>query len=243
MAAEYSRRLSNVRQFRALKTIVYSQSSRAERITDRSMTLSPPQPPAPSVRGFLPDHEGQQLYDWALEAALLGPLLEIGSYCGRSTIWLGQAARARNTVVLAVDHHRGSEEHQPGESHHDQDLVDASGQFNTFNEFRSNIEAARISEAVIPIVCGSDALAAHWCGDLGMVFIDGGHSLDAALTDYRAWATRIRPGGILAIHDVFPDPADGGQAPYTIWQLAAQSGLFEPLGTTDTLRGLRRLQP
>ena len=195
------------------------------------------------MRGFLPDHEGRQLYDWALEASLLGPLLEIGSYCGRSTIWLGQAALARNTVIFAVDHHRGSEEHQPGESHHDQDLVDAAGHFNSFNEFRKNIDIAQISEAVIPVVCGSGAFATHWQGDLGMVFIDGGHSLDAALTDYRSWAARILPGGILAIHDVFPDPADGGQAPYTIWQLATQSGLFEPLGTTDTLRGLRRLHP
>ena len=207
------------------------------------MTLTPPQPPAQSVRGFLPDHEGRQLYDWALEASLLGPLLEIGSYCGRSTIWLGQAALARSTVIFAVDHHRGSEEHQPGESHHDQDLVDAAGQFNTFNEFRNNIDIAQISEAVIPVVCSSGAFATHWQGDLGMVFIDGGHSLDAALTDYRSWAARILPGGILAIHDVFPDPADGGQAPYTIWQLATQSGLFEPLDTTDTLRGLRRLHP
>ena len=201
----------------------------------------PPKPPGDDVRGFLPDHDGQQLFEWANQAAPIGPLLEIGSYCGRSTLWLGQAAKAHDTVVLALDHHRGSEEHQPGESHHDEALVDTTGQFDSFGEFRRNIAAAGLEDTVIPIVARSETVGPYWQGGLGMVFIDGGHSLDAALADYRAWAPHVRPGGILAIHDVFLDPAEGGQAPFTIWQLATQSGLFEPLGTEDTLRGLRRL--
>jgi predicted O-methyltransferase YrrM len=202
---------------------------------------SPPEPQGGSVRGFLPEHEGRQLYEWAQQAAPIGPLLEIGSYCGKSTIWLGQAAKAHGTVVFALDHHRGSEEHQPGESHHDEALTNTAGQFDTFGEFRRNIGAAGLEDTVVPIVASSEIVGPHWQGGLGMVFIDGGHSLDAALTDYRAWAPHLLPGGILAIHDVFPDPADGGQAPFTIWQLATQSGLFEPLGTQDTLRGLKRL--
>ena len=201
----------------------------------------PPKTPGDDVRGFLPDHDGQQLFKWANQAAPIGPLLEIGSYCGRSTLWLGQAAKAHDTVVLALDHHRGSEEHQPGESHHDEALVDTTGQFDSFGEFRRNIAAAGLEDTVIPIVARSETVGPYWQGGLGMVFIDGGHSLDAALADYRAWAPHVLPGGILAIHDVFPDPAEGGQAPFTIWQLATQSGLFEPLGTEDTLRGLRRL--
>ena len=203
----------------------------------------PAQAPDESVRGFLPDHEGRQLYGWAVAAARLGPLLEIGSYCGRSTLWLAQAAQLHGTVVYAVDHHRGSEEHQLGESHHDPALVDATGQVDTFTEFRRNIAQAGLEEAVVPIVASSGQLAPHWQAGLGMVFIDGGHSLKAALTDYRAWAPHICPGGILAIHDVFPDPTMGGLAPFTIWQLAAQSGLFEPLGSVDSLRGLTRITP
>ena len=201
----------------------------------------PPKPPGDDVRGFLPDHDGQLQFEWANQAAPIGPLLEIGSYCGRSTLWLGQAAKAHDTVVLALDHHRGSEEHQPGESHHDEALVDTTGQFDSFGEFRRNIAAAGLEDTVIPIVARSETVGPYWQGGLGMVFIDGGHSLDAALADYRAWAPHVLPGGILAIHDVFPNPAEGGQAPFTIWQLATQSGLFEPLGTEDTLRGLRRL--
>ncbi len=203
----------------------------------------PAQAPDESVRGFLPDHEGRQLYDWAVTAAKLGPVLEIGSYCGRSTLWLAQAAQPHGTVVYAVDHHRGSEEHQPGESHHDPALIDATGQVDTFTEFRRNIAEAGLEEAVVPIVASSGQLAPHWQTGLGMVFIDGSHSLESALTDYRAWAPHIRPGGILAIHDVFPGPAMGGLAPFTIWQLASQSGLFEPLGSVDSLRGLTRIAP
>ena len=201
----------------------------------------PPKPPGDDVRGFLPDHDGQQLFEWANQTAPIGPLLEIGSYCGRSTLWLGQAAKAHDTVVFALDHHRGSEEHQPGESHHDEALVDTKGQFDSFGEFRRNIAEAGLEDTIIPIVARSETVGPYWQGGLGMVFIDGGHSLDAALTDYRTWAPHVLPGGILAIHDVFPDPADGGQAPFAIWRLATQSGLFEPLGTQDTLRGLRRI--
>ena len=74
-----------------------------------------------------------------------------------------------------------------------------------------------------------------------MVFIDGGHSLDAAMADYRAWATHVAVGGILAIHDIFPDSTQGGQAPYTIWKLAKASGLFEELPTVNTLGLFRRI--
>lgn len=200
-----------------------------------------PQPPRDDVKGFLPDAEGLKLYEWALETAAMGPILEIGSYCGRSTIWLAQAAKEKHGSVFAVDHHRGSEEHQPGESHHDKDLVNHDGEVDTLSIFRRNIQLAGLENEVIAVVSGSAHFARTWSGQLGMVFIDGGHSLATALTDFRAWAPRVMPGGILAIHDVFPDPAEGGQAPFTIWRLAQASGLFEPIDGMGSLRGLRRI--
>ena len=200
-----------------------------------------PQPPHDDVRGFLPDGEGLRLYEWALETAVMGPILEIGSYCGRSTIWLAQAAKEKQSLVFAVDHHRGSEEHQPGESHHDTELVDAKGDVDTLTMFRRNIRLAGLENEVIPVVTDSTRFARSWSGQLGMVFIDGGHSLSAALADFRAWAPKVLPGGILAIHDVFPDPSEGGQAPFTIWRLAQQSGLFESLEGIGSLRGLRTI--
>ena len=200
-----------------------------------------PLPPNPDVRGFLPDDEGQFLHELALEAAALGPVLEIGSYCGRSTIWLAEAARQLDSVVLALDHHRGSEEHQPGELFHDSALLDEAGQIDTLREFRRNIATAGLEDHVIALVANSRAAAHWWQGEFGMVFIDGGHSLDSALADWRLFGTRVSPGGILAIHDVFEDAEAGGQAPFTIWRLAVASGLYQECGRCGSLRALARL--
>jgi predicted O-methyltransferase YrrM len=198
------------------------------------------QGPDGDVCGFMPDDEGSALYELATIGATVGPLLEIGSYCGRSTIWLGQAAKAQGTVVFAVDHHRGSEEHQPGEAFHDPSLVNTEGLFDTLPAFRRNIARYQLEDTVIPIVFPAAALADHWTTPLGLLFIDGGHSLAAALADYRGWVHHLKKDGILVIHDVFPNARDGGQAPCAIWQLARASGLFEEIRHVGSLRALQR---
>jgi len=195
-----------------------------------------------TIKGFLAEDEARALYDCALQACAQGPVLEIGSYCGKSTIYLGLACRQQNGTVFALDHHQGSEEHQRGEMFHDPELYDPDEAIvDTFREFRRNIRQAGLEEVVVPIVAGSEAAARHWQTPLAMVFIDGGHSLDAALTDYRSWAPQLLRGGILAIHDVFADAHAGGQAPNAIYQMALASGLFESLGQVNTLALLRRL--
>lgn len=198
-------------------------------------------PPNPDVQGFLDDNEGAYLHTLAEQAATEGPILEVGSWCGRSTIWLAAAAQRHQTVVFALDHHRGSEEHQPGEMFHDSHLIDDTGRVDTFSAFRRNIASSGLDDWVVPIVTSSETLARFWQTPLGMLFIDGGHSLDAALTDWRGFAQWLRPGGILAIHDVFSDASAGGQAPFTIWRMAKESGLFESVGQQGSLRALRRL--
>lgn len=195
-----------------------------------------------SVKGFLHPEEGRRLFELALGAGAGGPCLEVGSYCGKSTLYLGSACRKRQQLLYAVDHHRGSEEHQPGEGYHDPELLDSEGvRLDSFPAFRATLARAGLEETVVPIVATSALASRHWTIPLTMVFIDGGHSRDAALTDYRAWAGHLRPGGILAIHDLFPNPADGGQAPYEIYRLALASGLFTELETTRTLGVLERL--
>ena len=193
------------------------------------------------VKGFLPQEEALQLLEWASQGALIGPLLEIGSYCGLSTLWLAKAARAAKTVVFAVDHHRGSEEHQAGEFFHDETLTDQEGYFDSLPEFRRNLRTHAAEDVVIPVVSTSARLAEHWTTPLGFLFIDGGHSLQAALTDYRNWSQHVQRSGLLVIHDVFTSASDGGQAPHAIWRLAKQSGLFEEVGAVQSLRALRRL--
>ena len=195
-----------------------------------------------SVRGFLDPHEGEALYHQALAAAALGPVLEVGSYCGKSTVYLGEACRAGDVSLYAIDDHRGSEEHQPGEEYHDEALFDEkAGMMDSFREFRQTIKRAGLEDIVVPLVASSATVARNWHTPLAMVFIDGGHSLEAAMVDYRCWAPHIVRGGILAIHDIFPDPADGGQAPHEIFKLALASGLFEEVGRVKTLGLLQRV--
>ena len=195
-----------------------------------------------SVKGFLDEDEGRCLYEIALKACSLGPCLEIGSYCGKSTLYLGCGIKQADGQLFALDHHRGSEEHQLGEEYHDPELFDATLQrMDSLPAFRATLSKAELEDHVVPVIASSAQAGRYWQIPLGMVFIDGGHSMEAALTDYRTWVRHLLPGGYLAIHDIFEDPSDGGQAPYTIFQYAQASGQFERLPMTKTLGVLRRL--
>ncbi|MGH3273773.1 MAG: class I SAM-dependent methyltransferase [Streptosporangiaceae bacterium] len=196
---------------------------------------------ARAARGFMPPDEGLALFETAAAYADRGPVAEIGTYCGKSTIYLAAAARQAGQVVVTVDHHRGSEENQPGWEYHDPRLVDpAIGRLDTLPHFRATLASAGLEDQVIAIVGRSAAVAALWRAPLGMLFIDGGHTDEAAIADYEGWAPRVTPGGALAIHDVFPDPADGGQAPYRIFQRAVGSGAFAQVRVAGSLRVLER---
>ena len=194
----------------------------------------------------MPVEEGDALHDAALIAAgavPTAPFVEIGSYCGRSTIWLATAAREAGTVVFAVDHHRGSEENQAGWEHHDSSLVDArTGQMDTLPTFRDTIRAAGVEDRVIAMVGQSPVIARYWAMPAALVFIDGGHGVEPARADYAGWAPHVAIGGTLAIHDVFPDPADGGRPPYEeIYRPALESGRFRLVSATGSLRILSRV--
>jgi predicted O-methyltransferase YrrM len=196
---------------------------------------------AEAAAGFMPRAEGLALFDAAAEYACRGPVLEIGSYCGKSTIYLAAAASAAGQPVITVDHHRGSEEHQPGWEYHDPALVDpVTGRLDTLPVLRATLAAAGLEDHVVVVVGRSADLASLWGTPLGLVFIDGGHTEAAAVTDYEGWAPWVAHGGALAIHDVFPDPADGGQAPYRIFQRAVASGAFTPVRVHGSLRVLER---
>jgi MMP 1-O-methyltransferase len=196
---------------------------------------------ARAAKGFMPDDEGIALNAVGRDAGSVGPLLEVGSYCGKSAVYLGAGARAAGTVLFSVDHHRGSEENQAGWEHHDPEVVDpATGRMDTLPFFRRTIERAGLEDAVVAVVGDSPAIAAHWRTPLGLVFVDGGHALDVVHADYEAWSPHVAAGGVLVFHDVFEDPRDGGQAPFEVWKRAVASGMFTPVSTTGSLRVLRR---
>ena len=194
-----------------------------------------------TTKGFLDEEEGQCLYETALQASRMGPCLEIGSYCGKSTIYIGSACKMNNGILFSVDHHRGSEEQQPGQTYFDPALYNPeTGRVDTFHEFRRTVEKAGLEDTVVALVSSSDVAARMWKTPLSLVFIDGGHTEQADLADYNCWAPRIMPGGYLLIHDIFEDPAQGGQAPRRIYNLARSSGQFERLPMVKTLGVLRR---
>ena len=196
---------------------------------------------AETARGFMPADEGLALYEAALSLAVSGPLLEVGSYCGKSAVYLGAAAQQAGRVLFCVDHHRGSEENQPGWQHHDPAVVDAElGVMDTLPFFRRTIHDAGLEGTVVAVVGDSPAVAALWATPLALVFIDGGHGSEPAHRDYDGWSRHVAPGGLLAIHDVFEDPADGGRPPYEIWCRAMSEGRFREQRRAGSLRILVR---
>ncbi len=195
---------------------------------------------ARAAKGFMPDDEGLALHAAGCDGGRVGPLLEIGSYCGKSGVYLGAAARERGTVLFTVDHHRGSEENQSDWEHHDPEVVDPrTGRMDTLPFFRRTIEAAGLEAVVVGVLGDSPTVGRYWANPVGFLFIDGGHAEDVAMADYSTWAGHVVAGGVLAIHDVFERPEDGGQAPFHVWQRAVADG-FSPLATTGSLRTLRR---
>jgi predicted O-methyltransferase YrrM len=199
-----------------------------------------------ATRGFMPADEGDALHAAAIDAARAvprAPMLEVGSYCGRSTIWLGDVAESNGVLLFALDHHRGSEENQVGWDHHDTDIVDDQvGLIDTLPHFRSAIHGAGLEASVVALVGRSPTVAAVWSTPLSFLFIDGGHGEEPARLDYEGWTPHVAPGGTLAIHDVFPDPADGGRPPYEqIFRPATDSGRFVVTSEVGSLRVLTRV--
>ena len=200
---------------------------------------------AEAARGFMPPDEGLALYDAAASLPVGGlPMLEVGSYCGKSAVYLGAAAADRSTVLFALDHHRGSEENQPGWEWHEPDLVDPEvGRIDTLPHFRRTIAGAGLEDVVVALVGTSESVGTRWSIPLGLLFIDGGHGHEPAHRDFDLWTPHVAVDGLLVIHDVFPDPADGGRPPFEIYCRALESGEFAEVRAVGSLRVLRRVAP
>ena len=196
---------------------------------------------AEAARGFMPPDEGLALHRAAEGVGVDGPFLEVGSYCGKSGVYLGAAARSRDRVLFALDHHRGSEENQAGWEWHEPDLVDPEiGKMDTLPIFRRTIHDAGLEGIVVALVGDSPTVGAAWATPLALLFIDGGHGHDPAHRDYEIWVPHVVVGGRLLIHDVFPNPDDGGRPPYEIYCRAMESGAFRELDAVGSLRVLER---
>jgi MMP 1-O-methyltransferase len=197
------------------------------------------------TRGFMPEDEGLALYETALRAGRSrsdATFVEIGAWCGKSTVYLGAAAEETGAMLFSVDHHHGSEENQAGWEHHDPHVVDSrSGRIDTLPFWRRTVDGAGLGATVVGVVGDSPAVATRWRTPLELCFIDGGHGTQPAWADFRSWAPHVAEGGWLAIHDVFPDPSQGGRPPYELWRAALESKEFVEDGQCGSLRVLRRV--
>ncbi len=197
---------------------------------------------ASTIKGFMHDDEALLLYQTSLKAAKSGPILEIGSYCGKSAYFIGLACKEKNVILFSIDHHKGSEEQQPGQEYFDPDLFDKNAnRINTLPLFESTIEKASLEGSVVPIVAESSVAGKMWSTDLSMLFIDGGHSIEDVLEDYNIWEKHILKDGFLVIHDIFSNPEEGGQAPRIVYEKALESGKYEKYAFKETLGVLKRL--
>jgi len=195
----------------------------------------------PKIKGFLDELEAQRLFDLACEASRLGPCLEIGSYCGKSAVFLGTACKSNNAVLFSVDHHTGSEEQQQGQEYFDPELFDeTTGKVDTLRLFRKTLTVFDLEENVVAVIGRSEIVGRAWNTPLGLLFIDGSHAYESVLTDYQIWAKHLLPGGYLIFHDIFPDPKDGGQAPWRVYCLAVESGDYEVLPLFKSLGVLKK---
>jgi len=193
------------------------------------------------IKGFLDERESDYLYQLALKASKKGPCLEIGSYCGKSAVYIGGACKENNAVLFSLDHHRGSEEQQPGQEYFDPDLLnEQTGLIDTLPLFRHTLAVFALEDTVIPIVGRSETIGRAWQTPLSLIFIDGSHAYESVLKDYQIWSKHLMPGGYLVFHDIFPDPEKGGQAPYRVYQLAVASRQYEELPLFVSLGILKR---
>ena len=196
-----------------------------------------------TVKGFLDNIEGMELARIASKCSALGPCLEIGTYCGKSALIIGEECKKTNNLLFTIDHHTGSEEHQLGEEYHDSELFDKNvSSFNTLPEFLKNLKNSNLNNYILPLIGTSKEIAKEWKLPLGMVFIDGGHSMEAALADYKYWFPHIVKNGYLLIHDVFPNPKDGGRPPYEIFCAAKRSKKFKEISLIKSLAVLKKIE-
>jgi len=194
-----------------------------------------------SIKGFLAHEEGLFLYELTKKYCLKNFAVEVGSYCGKSACYIGQACKENKTYLMTIDHHRGSEEQQYGEEYFDPDEYNYDKEIvDTLPTLLKNIQKFQFEEVILPIVNSSELASKEIENNIDLVFIDGSHTFESARKDYVSWKNKIRIGGILAIHDVYDSEVEGGQAPKEIYEKALSEN-FKLLKRVNSLVALLRI--
>ena len=225
---------------------IFSRDARELASSDDNDDLAPMRSEVRSLaltaKGFLSEEEGDRLFILAQRCSRVAPCVEIGSYCGKSTLYLAEGCRYGRYNLFSVDHHRGSLEQQPGEAYYDPELFDQKTQrHNSLPEYLKNVERAGLLDCVMPVLGDSVSVAKNFVGmQVSLVFIDGGHSLANVEGDFVHWSRLVIPGGYICLHDVYLNPEDGGQAPRHVWERAQSTGSWHSSGILGSLGVLVR---
>ena len=194
-----------------------------------------------SIKGFLAHEEGLFLYELTKKYCLKNFAVEIGSYCGKSACYIGQACKENKTYLMTIDHHRGSEEQQYGEEYFDPEEYNYDKKIvDTLPTLLKNIQKFRFEEVILPVINSSELASKDIENNIDLVFIDGSHTFESTRKDYVSWKNKIRIGGILAIHDVYDSEVEGGQAPKEIYEKALSEN-FKLLKRVNSLVALLRI--
>ena len=178
-----------------------------------------------SIKGFLDLNEGIALYEEVKRVSENNFCVEIGSYCGKSTCFIGQACKENKSKLITIDHHKGSEEQQLGELYFDAEVYDEKlGRVNTLPLLEKNLAKFDLEDVVKPLVMDSISASKIVENNADLIFIDGSHTFESAESDYELWKNKIKKGGTLAIHDVYDSEDEGGQAPNKIFKESLNEG-------------------
>ena len=178
---------------------------------------------AERVDGWLSERQGRELFRAALACAGRGAIVEIGSWKGRSTVWLAAAARRAGTIVYAVDRHEASREDPTA---------------RTYDDFRRNLTAAGLLDHVRPLVMSSREAERILEGPVGVLFIDGDHSDAGAQEDFTLWLPRLAPGAALLCHDVSTASYSGPRRMFQ--RLVCRSAEFDAVRRVGSMMVARR---
>jgi MMP 1-O-methyltransferase len=175
------------------------------------------------VAGWLDPDEGRLLYRLAAEADPAGHIVEIGSWHGRSTIWLAAGARAgRGARVFAIDPHTGTHLRKAGET--------------TDRILHTNLVRAGVRDQATILVTTSERAAAEWSGSISLLWIDGDHEYESARRDYLLWEPHLLADAVVALHDTFVWPGPER----VVRELLIEKGSFTSFVWADTTTAARR---
>lgn len=183
------------------------------------------------VEGWLTKREGEFLYRMAREVSGKGAIVEIGSFKGKSTIYLAWGAKdGSRAKVYAIDPHAGTESYKEWLG---------VGETWAFDEFLKNIEVAGVDDIVVPIVKTSQEAAESWDEPVELIFIDGDHEYKSVETDFKMWFPHLTLGGVMAFHDTvatFEGPRK------VVRKYIYKSRNFKQIGTVDGITFATKVQ-